>query len=69
MEAHCWPEEEVDVVYEQVVLWVLEDGTLSEEDVERIDREATAEVEAAERFAEESPIPDPSVLDGALYAD
>ena len=48
---------------------LLEDGTMSEADAERIDKEATAEVEAAERFAEESPLPDPSVLDGALYAD
>ena len=48
---------------------LLEQGVLTQEDVERIDREATAEVEEVERFAMESPIPDPAILDNILYSD
>ena len=47
----------------------LEQGILTQDDVDRIDREAAAECEAAERFADESPIPDPACIDTALYAD
>ena len=43
-------------------------GILSEEDVERINREAAAELDEAERFADESPVPNASVLEPALYA-
>lgn len=49
---------------------LLEQGILSEADVERIDQEAQAEVEETERFIDESPFPDdPALLDRALYAD
>lgn len=48
---------------------LMAEGSLSPDDVERIDREVTAEIEAAERFAEESPVPDPAILDEILYAD
>lgn len=49
---------------------LIKKGILTPEDVERIDKEAKIEVEEAERFIEESPIPDdPSVLDRALYAE
>lgn len=48
---------------------LLNDGTLNEESVRRIENEVAAEIEEAERFAEESAIPDPSILDKALYAD
>lgn len=44
-------------------------GVLTQAKVERIDREATAEMEEADRFAMESPIPDPSILDEVLYVD
>lgn len=49
---------------------LLEQGILKEEDVERIDAEAKAEVDDTEKFIDESPFPDdPSMLDRALYAD
>jgi pyruvate dehydrogenase E1 component alpha subunit len=48
---------------------LLEEKILSQEDLDRIDREALAEVEDAERFAAGSPLPDPSLLESALYAD
>lgn len=48
---------------------LLEQGVLTQKDVDRIDREAAAEAEEIERFAMESPVPDPSILDKALYAD
>jgi pyruvate dehydrogenase E1 component alpha subunit len=42
---------------------------LTEKDVERINNEAIAETDAAVKFADESPIPDPSILDELLYAN
>ncbi len=48
---------------------LLEQDVLTQEDIERIDREATAEMEEAERFAMESPLPDPDILETILYAD
>lgn len=49
---------------------LLDQGVLTEEDVNRIQAEANAEVEAAEKFVEESPIPapDPSIFEEMLYA-
>ena len=48
---------------------LLEQGVLTETDIERIDKEVTKEMEEVERFAVESPLPDPSILEKALYAD
>jgi pyruvate dehydrogenase E1 component alpha subunit len=48
---------------------LITERVLTHEDVERIDQEAAAEVEEAERLGAESPPPDPSDLDRALYAD
>ena len=42
---------------------------LTEKDVERINNKAIAETDAAVKFADESPIPDPSILDELLYAN
>jgi pyruvate dehydrogenase E1 component alpha subunit len=47
---------------------LFEQGILTQKDVERIEQEADAEVEAAEKFADESPQTDPSVLEELLYA-
>lgn len=44
-------------------------GTLTQDDVERIDRDAVAEMDEAERFAMDSPMPEPAMLDQALYAE
>lgn len=46
-----------------------EQGVLTPDDIERIDREAAAEMDEAERFAMDSPMPERSVLDQALYAE
>jgi len=48
---------------------LLERGVLTPADIKRIDDEATAEIEEAERFAIESPLPDPAILERCLYAD
>ncbi|UCF91605.1 MAG: thiamine pyrophosphate-dependent dehydrogenase E1 component subunit alpha [Desulfobacterales bacterium] len=48
---------------------LLEKGVLTEADIERIHREATEEMEEADRFSADSPWPDPKGLDQALYAD
>ena len=44
-------------------------GILKQKDVERIKEAAAREVEAAETFADESPIPDPAIFTTLLYAD
>jgi pyruvate dehydrogenase E1 component alpha subunit len=48
---------------------LLDEKILSREDLDRIEREAMAEVDDAERYADESPLPDASLLATALYAD
>jgi pyruvate dehydrogenase E1 component alpha subunit len=46
---------------------LLKEGVLTQADVDRIDREAIEEMEEAERFATESPAPDPQILKQVLY--
>jgi pyruvate dehydrogenase E1 component alpha subunit len=48
---------------------LLKEGILTEADVERIDKEAQAEADEAEKFALDSPRPEPSILPGLLYAE
>jgi len=48
---------------------LLNDGTLNQTDIDRIDREAMAEIEEADRFATESPVPTTDILGKLLYAD
>lgn len=48
---------------------LVKEGVLSQSDIEGIEQEVASEVEAAERFAMDSPAPDPAILDRALYAD
>lgn len=48
---------------------LLEQGILTKADIERIDREAAAEMEDAKRFAEEGPMPDPEIIKKLVYAD
>ncbi len=48
---------------------LLRSGMLTQEDVERIDSAAEAEIEAAEKFSNDSPLPDPSTFDRLLYAE
>jgi 2-oxoisovalerate dehydrogenase E1 component alpha subunit len=48
---------------------LLKQGVLAQEDIERIDKEIDAELEKVERFCEESPHPDRSILERAVYAD
>lgn len=46
---------------------LLEQGLLTEEMVAHIQAEAKAEMEAAEKFADESPLPDPATLYDGLF--
>jgi TPP-dependent pyruvate/acetoin dehydrogenase alpha subunit len=48
---------------------LLDEKILTQEDLSGIEREAIAEVEDAERYARESPLPEPDLLATALYAD
>jgi TPP-dependent pyruvate/acetoin dehydrogenase alpha subunit len=47
---------------------LMNEGILKQKDVERIKEAAAREVEAAETFADESPIPDPAKFMTLLYA-
>jgi pyruvate dehydrogenase E1 component alpha subunit len=48
---------------------LLKQGIITEADIDRIDHEVAKEMEEAERFATESPIPDPEILEKAIYAE
>lgn len=48
---------------------LIEQKVLTEADIERIDKEIHEEVEEMDRFAMESPLPDPPFLEKVLYAD
>ncbi len=48
---------------------LLVEGVLSQEIINNIDKAAEYEIADADRFAIESPYPDPSILKDALYAD
>jgi TPP-dependent pyruvate/acetoin dehydrogenase alpha subunit len=47
---------------------LLAQGVITQDDVSRIPAAAEAEVQAAERFVEDSPMTDPSIFDEMLYA-
>ncbi|MFC1895289.1 thiamine pyrophosphate-dependent enzyme [Thermodesulfobacteriota bacterium] len=71
------PKEELEhwMSRDPVVLFrekLLKTGTLTDADVERIEKATDAEIEELDKLAMESPIPaaqDPSILDHLLYAD
>jgi TPP-dependent pyruvate/acetoin dehydrogenase alpha subunit len=46
-----------------------DEGVLNDVLIEEIDRRVAAELEAAEQFAAESPLPDPAVFDQYLYVN
>ncbi len=48
---------------------LLKQDILTKKEMEKIDKEIDAEVEAMEKHCEESPYPEPSILENALYAD
>lgn len=48
---------------------LLEQGILTEADVEKINRDIDAEIVEMETFAKESPAPDPAILAESLYAE
>jgi len=46
---------------------LLSEGILTQPDVDRIEKDTQAEVDEAEKFALESPRPDPSIISKLLY--
>jgi len=48
---------------------LMEEGILNQGMIDEIEPEVAVELEAAEKFVDESPITDPSILDALLYAD
>ncbi len=65
-ELEAWKKRDPIKLFEKVLL---EKKILTQADFDRIDREANAEMEEAEKFSVESPYPDPANLSKALYAD
>lgn len=65
-EVEAWKKRDPIVLFREKLL---EQGVLSQDDVERIEREVAEEMEQAERFAMDSPVPDPAILKEVLYAD
>ncbi|MEW6265968.1 MAG: thiamine pyrophosphate-dependent dehydrogenase E1 component subunit alpha [Thermodesulfobacteriota bacterium] len=47
---------------------LLAQGALTQEDIDRIKAAAAAEVAAAEKFADESPVTDPAIMNNLIYA-
>jgi pyruvate dehydrogenase E1 component alpha subunit len=48
---------------------LVQQGVATQDELDKIDAEASAEIQEAERFAMESALPDASLLDGMLYAE
>lgn len=65
-EVQSWLKRDPIVLFRQRLL---DDAVLSEGEISRIEEEAAAEIDAAERFALDSPAPDPAILQAVLYAD
>jgi TPP-dependent pyruvate/acetoin dehydrogenase alpha subunit len=74
--SHCTP-----VPEDEIAAWkkrdpikllgerLLNQGIMTKADIETIDQQVTAEVAEAQRFAVESPDPDPAILTRIIYAD
>lgn len=65
-EVAAWKDRDPLVLFRQRLL---ADGVLSDSDLDRVEAEAAAEMDAAERFAMDSPAADAAVLQGMLYAE
>lgn len=65
-EVNAWKERDPIKMFQEKLI---KEGILTLDDMDLIDREVTEEMEEADRFAIESPVPAPSILDEALYAD
>jgi pyruvate dehydrogenase E1 component alpha subunit len=63
-EIDAWKERDPIRLYQASLL---KEGILTNDDVQRIRQEAKKEMEEAERFATESPPPDPAILKTAVY--
>jgi len=65
-EIEAWKKRDpIDLFREKLI----KQGVLNQADIDRIDREATQEMEEAEKLAIESPIAEPEILEKTLYAD
>lgn len=65
-EVNAWKQKDPIKLYREKLL---NEGTLTRADIERIDREVLEEVAEADKFATESPLPTPDILEKLLYAD
>jgi pyruvate dehydrogenase E1 component alpha subunit len=65
-EIAAWKKRDPVVLFGQRLL---EDGVLTKGDLDRIEAEAMSEMDAAERFAVDSPSPDAANLEHMLYSD
>ncbi len=65
-EVNRWKKRDPLVIFKKRLM---KEGVLDQADFERIDKETSLEVEQAEKYAMESPLPGPEILEKALYAD
>jgi len=65
-EVNAWKKRDPIILFREKLL---KEGVLTQADIDKIAREAEEEVEEADRFATESPVPSPDILEKALYAD
>ena len=61
-----WQEKDPIILFRHKLL---KESVITRADIDRIDREAAEEMEEADRFATDSPLPRPEILKNALYAD
>ena len=64
-EVNVWKKRDPIILFREKLL---KDGTLTQADVERIDKAARREADEADKFALESPLPGPEILEDSLYA-
>jgi len=65
-EVEAWKKRDPIKLFEDKLL---KQGILTQEDIKRIDQEATAEAEEADKFALGSPWADPALLEKTVYAE
>jgi len=65
-EIEAWKKRDPVILFGQRLM---EDGVLTRGDLDRIEAEAASEMDAAERFAADSPSPDAAILEHMLYSD
>jgi TPP-dependent pyruvate/acetoin dehydrogenase alpha subunit len=65
-EVNKWKKRDPIILFKERLM---KEGILNQADFKRIDKETSSEVKEAEKYAMESPLPGPEILEKALYSD